>query len=222
MQACAPASRWKAFMRRKCARCGRLFTPAKKTHWFCPRCFGETAPLGDTTPRIRPGAPVRRHGGVWRTTDGRRPVTLRGNATSRQIVWGMAAFLSDLYQKPTRISTVLRKAGLSVSDIECLRQQRCLNDFALRFCPSLWEWLGDTVGTKARAVIIDLYGLYGSRGRRINSIARKLETTTQNVVALRDKALQQMRVQRKQAELEGLIVSTAQSTLTVYQKDVAE
>lgn len=149
-------------------------------------------------------------------------MTLRGNATSRQIVWGMAAFLSDLYQQPTRISTVLHKAGLSASDIECLRQQRCLNDFALRLCPMLWEWLGDTVGTKARAMIIDLYGLYGSRGRRMDSIARKLETTTQNVVALRDKALQQMRVQRKQAELEGLIVSTAQSILAVCQKDDAE
>jgi hypothetical protein len=209
-------------MRRKCARCGRFFTPAKKTHRFCSWCFGETAPLGGTTARIRPGAPARRHGGVWRTTDGRRPVTLRGNATSRQIVWGMAAFLTDLYQQPTRISTLLRKAGLSGSDIECLRQQRCLDDFALRFCPSLWEWLGTTVGTKARAVIIDLYGLYGSRGRRMDSIARKLETTTQNVVALRDKALQQMRVQRKQAELEELIVSTAQSILTVHQKAAAE
>jgi hypothetical protein len=149
-------------------------------------------------------------------------VTLRGNATSRQIVWGMAAFLGDLYQQPTRISTVLHKAGLSASDIECLRQQRCLNDFALRFCPRLWEWLGDTVGTKARAVIIDLYGLYGSRGRRMGSIARKLETTTQNVGALRDKALEQMRVQQKQAELEELIVSTAKGILTAYQKEAAE
>jgi hypothetical protein len=149
-------------------------------------------------------------------------MTLRGNATSRQIVWGMAAFLSDLYQQPTHISTVLLRAGLSGSDIECLRRQRCLNDFALRFCPRLWEWLGDTVGTKARAVIIDLYGLYGSRGRKMDSVARKLETTTQNVVELRDKALRQMRVQRKQAELEELIVSTAQSILTVYEKDAAE
>ena len=179
-------------------------------------------PFGGTNVRIRPGAPARRHGGVWRTTDGRRPVTLRGDATSRQIVWGMAAFLSDLCQQPTRISTVLRKAGLSGSDIEFLRQQRCLDDFALRFCPRLWEWLGNTIGTEARAVIIDLYGLYGSRGRRMDTIARKLETTTENVVALRDKALQQMRVQRLQAELEGLIVSTAQSILTVYQKDAAK
>jgi hypothetical protein len=56
----------------------------------------------------------------------------------------------------------------------------------------------------------------------MDSVARKLETTTQNVVELRDKALRQMRVQRKQAELEELIVSTAQSILTVYEKDAAE
>jgi len=134
----------------------------------------------------------------------------------------MAAFLSDLYQQPTHISTVLHKAGLSGSDIECLREQRCLDDFALRFCPKLWEWLGDTVGTKARAVIIDLYGLYGSKAHRVGSIARKLETTTQNVEALQDKALQQLRLQPKQVELEGLIVSTAQSILTVYQKNAAK
>ena len=53
-------------------------------------------------------------------------------------------------------------------------------------------------------------------------IAHKLETTTQNVVALRDKALEQMRVQRKQAELEELILSTAQSILTLYLKGTAE
>ena len=82
--------------------------------------------------------------------------------------------------------------------------------------------MGDTVGTKARAVIIDLYGLYGSRGRKMDSLARKLETTTQNVVKLRDKALGQMRVQQNQAELEELIVSTAQSILAVYQKNAAE
>jgi hypothetical protein len=101
-------------------------------------------------------------------------------------------------------------------------QQRWLNDFALRFCPRLWKWLGDTVGTKARAVLIDLYGLYGSRGRKMDSLARKLETTTQNVVELRDKALRQIRIQQNQAELEELIVSTAQSILAVYQKDAAE
>lgn len=56
----------------------------------------------------------------------------------------------------------------------------------------------------------------------MDSLARKLETTTQNVVELRDKALRQMRVQQNQAELEELIVSTAQSILAVYQKDAAE
>jgi hypothetical protein len=34
--------------------------------------------------------------------------------------------------------------------------------------------------------------------------------------------LRQMRVQQNQAELEELIVSTAQSILAVYQKDAAE
>jgi len=56
----------------------------------------------------------------------------------------------------------------------------------------------------------------------MDSLARKLETTTQNVVELRDKALRQIRIQQNQAELEELIVSTAQSILAVYQKDAAE
>ncbi len=135
---------------------------------------------------------------------------------------GHGCFLSALYQQPTRISTLLRRAGLSGSEIECLRQQGCLDEFALRFCPKLWQWLGDTGGTIARAVIIDLYGLNGSRGRRPDYIARRLATTTQDVVALREKALQQMRVQQKQAELEELAVTTAQAILSVSQKDAAE
>ena len=56
----------------------------------------------------------------------------------------------------------------------------------------------------------------------MDSLARKPETTTQNVVELRDKALRQIRIQQNQAELEELIVSTAQSILAVYQKDAAE
>jgi hypothetical protein len=133
----------------------------------------------------------------------------------------MVAFLGDLYGQPTHISTILRKHGLSGSEIECLREQRCLNDFALRFCPQLWQWLGDTVGTKARAVIIDRYGLYGGRGRRVDSIARKLEINAAQVVALRDRAFQQTRVQQKLDELERMFVTTAQSVLAVYLKDPA-
>jgi hypothetical protein len=117
---------------------------------------------------------------------------LYGDVTSREIIQGMQGFLSDLYKQPTRISTILQNAGIAVSEIECQREQRWLNDFVLRFCPKLWEWLGTVVGFKARDVIVDAYGLYGDERRSIQGIAHELGITSDHAAALRGWALKQM------------------------------
>ena len=198
-------------MKRKCLRCGKQFVPAKKHYRYCQACYPDVAPLGYTTRRQRPGAAARIHGGVSRTTDGRRPVVLRGDATAGETFQGLRAFLTDLYKHPTRVSTLLYDAGIYASQVEYLCEQKQLNTFILRFCPELWEWLGDTVGTKAREVVIDFYGLYGGGGRRIRSIAHDLGMTTDHARALRGWALKQVRALEKRSELEAMIVSTARS-----------
>jgi hypothetical protein len=131
----------------------------------------------------------------------------------------MDGFLTDLYRRPTRVSTILLNAGMDASEIDYFREQRWLNDFLLRFCPKLWEWLGSTVGTKAREVLIDSYGLYGGEGRSIPSIASKLGITSDHAKALRGWTLKQVRDVEKQAALEEMIVSTARSVLAARQKD---
>ena len=205
-------------MKRECLRCGNLFVPAKEHYRYCQTCYPDVAPLGCTTSRQKPGAAARIHGGVSRTTDGRRPVTLRGDATTREILRGLLAFLTDIYQCPTRISTLLHDAGMGASEVEYLRERRRLDAFVLRFCPELWEWLGTTVGTKAREVVIGFYGLYGGGGRRIHSIARDLGITTDHAGALRGWALKQIRDSEKRGELEEVVVSTARSILAARRK----
>jgi len=138
-------------------------------------------------------------------------VVLRGDATAGETFQGLRAFLTDLYKHPTRVSTLLYDAGIYASQVEYLCEQKQLNTFILRFCPELWEWLGDTVGTKAREVVIDFYGLYGGGGRRIRSIAHDLGMTTDHARALRGWALKQVRALEKRSELEAMIVSTARS-----------
>lgn len=154
------------------------------------------------------------HGGVWRATDRRRPVTLHGDVTSREIVQGVQLFLTDLYRRPTSISTLIQLAGMAASDIECLHETRCLNDFVLRFCPRLWEWLGETVGSKAQEVVTESYGLYGGGRRPFEGIARDLGITPDHAAALRGWALKQLRDHQKQAEMEEMIISTARSVLS--------
>src|SRR5512139_2619116 len=190
----------KTSRRRKCLRCGRQFVPAQAHHRYCPQCNLDNAPVGYTSPSQRPGVAARRHGGVWRGTDGRRPVTLYGDATSREIIQGMQVFLTDVYKQPTRISTILQDAGMTVPEIECLREQRCLNDFVLRFCPRLWEWLGTLVGSKAQELIINSYGLYGEERCPIENIAGELGITPDHAAVLRGWALKQIRDPEKQAE----------------------
>lgn len=206
-------------MHRTCRRCGKQFVPEKTHYQYCPRCYPDVAPMGDTTFHSRAGAAARTHGGVSRTTDNRRPVTLHGEATSREIVRGMRAFLTDLYQRPTQISTILRDAGIDAAEIACLREQRWLDDFVMRFCPRLWEWLGKVVGSKARDVIIDCHGLYGGETRSMPGIAHELGITADHAAALRGWALKKLRDPEKQAELPAMLVSTARSVLEARQKD---
>jgi hypothetical protein len=206
-------------MKRKCRRCGKLFVPEKTHYQYCPRCYPDVAPMGGTTFRQRPGAAARSHGGVSRTSDNRRPVTLRGAVTSREIVRGLHAFFTDLYKQPTQTSTLLLGEGMEESEIACLREQRWLDDFVMRFCPRLWEWLGKTVGSKARDVVIDCYGLYGGETRLMPSIAHELGITADHAAALRGWALKKLRDPEKQAELEAMLVSTARSVLEARQKD---
>ena len=206
-------------MRRKCLRCGRLFVPARENYRYCLACFAEVAPLGHTTGRSRAGAPARIHGGASRVTDGLRPVTLRGDVTSRQIVEGMRSFLTDLYQGPTRISTLLSGAGIGPAEIEYLREQSQQNDFVLRFCPKLWEWLGPAIGYEARKVVVDFYALYGGWRRYAISIARSLGMTVDQAEELRAAALNSKRDPVKQAQLEAMAVSTARSVLEARQQN---
>jgi hypothetical protein len=205
-------------VKKRCLRCGRQFVPAKKHYRYCQTCYSETRPLGHTTSRQRPGGAARIHGGISRTTNGRRPVVLRGEVTTREIVQGLQAFLTDLYRRPTRISALLRDAGMGESEIEYLRGQRRLKTFALRFCPELWEWLGTEVGSKARDVVVNCYGLYGGERCEIQSIARDLGITTNHAQALRRWALKQIRDSGKRSELEEMVVSTARSILAAREE----
>lgn len=191
--------------------------PAQEHHRYCEQCRVDNVPVGHTSSKQRPGAPARTHGGAWRTTDSRRSVTLHGNATSREIAQSMQVFLTDLYRNPTHIGTILQHAGMAASEIERFHEQRCLNDFVLRFCPRLWEWLGKAVGSKARDMITDCYGLYGGQGRPVESIARELGITCDHAAALRGWALKQLRDPKKQTELEEMIVSAAHAVLATRQ-----
>jgi hypothetical protein len=175
--------------------------------------------MGGTTSRQRPGGAARVHGGISRLIDNRRPVTLHGDATSRRIIRGLYAFLTDVYKRDTQVSAVLRDAGMDESQIACLRQQRCLDDFVLRFCPRMWEWLGTTVGSKARKAVIDFYGLYGDKVRSVPSMAHELGITADHVAALRGWALKKVRDPEKLAELEAMLVSTARRVLEADQKN---
>jgi hypothetical protein len=208
----------RATVKKKCPRCGKWFVPKRKHYEYCHRCYPEVAPMGGTTSRQRHGGAARIHGGVWRQTDNRLPAELRGEITSQEIVRGMHASLTDLYGCPTKVSSVLRVAGMNTSDIACLRQQRCLDRFTKQFCPRLWEWMGTTLGTKARTIVIESYGLYGGNPRSVSAIGRELGVSADHASALRGWALKNMRATAKRIELEGMLVTAARDVLESPQK----
>ena len=204
-------------MKKKCRRCEKFFNPAKKYYQYCENCYGDVAPMGRTTYRARPGGAARIHGGISKTTDGRRSLALM-ESTTGEVLRGLQAFLKDLYRHPMSVSKILKNAGLNEEDIDFLRVEKQLGNFVSRFCPKFWEWLGPTVGKRAREIIIDFYGLYGGERKDAYSIARNMGMTMGHVNAARGKALKNIREANKLSEFEKIVISAAQSVLTSFRK----
>ena len=177
--------------------------------------------MGWTAYRRRPGAAARRHGGISRLWAG-RPLILRRNLDSPKdqpsdttvtVLEGLRDFFTDLYRHPTRMGAFLRQAGLSQSELESLKYGPSLDSLVLRFCPKLREWLIETIGMKATDVIIEFYGLYGDKKRRIADIALELGLTESHARALRGWALKRLRGTEAQAALKELGASVARGGL---------
>jgi len=184
--------------------------------------------MGWTTYRQRPGAAPRRHGGISRLRAG-RPLILRRNLDSPEnqpsdttvtVLEGLRDFFTDLYRCPTRMSAFLRQAGLSQGELESLKCGPTLDSLVMRFCPKLREWLIETTGTKATDVIIEFYGLYGDKRRRIVDIAFDLGLTESHAGALRGWALKRLREPEAQAALKELGALVARSVLETKRKRV--
>ncbi|MFB0537602.1 MAG: hypothetical protein ACETWR_21765 [Anaerolineae bacterium] len=210
-----------AIRRGRCQRCGQYFTPRQRHHRYCDTCHRDTAPMGWTTYRRRPGAAARRHGGISRLWAG-RPLILRRNLDSPKdqpsdttvtVLEGLRDFFTDLYRHPTRMSAFLRQAGLSQSELASLKYGPSLDSLLMRFCPKLREWLIETIGMKAADVIIEFYGLYGDKRRRIADIASDLGLTKSHARALRGWALKRLRGMEAQAALKELGASVARGVL---------
>ena len=107
----------------------------------------------------------------------------------------------------------MREAGLSQDDLESLKYGPHLDVLVIRFCPRLREWLIETLGMKATGVIVDFYGLYGDRRRRMAEIATDLGLTEAHARALRGWALKRLRGNEEQAALKDMAAAVARDVL---------
>jgi hypothetical protein len=128
-------------------------------------------------------------------------------------VRGLRDFFTDLYRRPTRLSAFLRQAGLGESELESLKRDSTLDLLVLRLCPRLHGWLIETIGTKATYVLIEFYGLYGDRRRRIADIAPDLGLTESHTGSLRGWALKRLREVEAQVALKELGALVARGVL---------
>jgi hypothetical protein len=133
--------------------------------------------------------------------------------TTLAILEGLRDFFTDIYRRPTRLSLFLCQGGLSPGELECLKYGLTLDALLLRFCPQLREWLVETVGMKATHVIIESYGLYGGKKRRMAEIAFDVGLTESHARALRGWALKRLRGAEEQAALKELAVVVARDVL---------
>lgn len=146
---------------RRCIRCSKLFTPTKPTYRYCPSCFSATQPSGWTEVTRKPGTAHHRIGGVSRLRTSRRSVVLRGDDNTSKIFSGLQIFLTAIYGKSTRVSTLLRQKGLNPDEIERLNESQRLGCIAMDICPKLQKWMNQNLGYRPCAALIDYYGIYG-------------------------------------------------------------
>jgi uncharacterized C2H2 Zn-finger protein len=189
-----------------CQRCNKLFKPQKSYYRYCQDCFKQTQPQGFTHNRPRPGGAARTTGGVSRLRDKRHSVTLRrGHETAADIVAGLNDFLSDVYRQPTGLNQMWRRAGVSDKQIGLLNQQKYLTTFVMHFCPDLLEWLNQTVGHKARILLIEHYGIYGRPRQALTAIIKNYNLDVKNPERYLGWAFQEIR--KHNAELVELTAS---------------
>jgi hypothetical protein len=168
--------------------------------------------MGFTRINLRPGAASHRHGGISRLTDGHRPITLRGDKTRENIIEGLTDFLRDLYRRPTRLSTLLQE-GMKSEQLKFLSDTVNLDNFVMRFCPELREWLIATVGLKSTDILIDFYGLYGEPRQASEAIAKEFALGESDVTKLRFWALKQLRATENRAALKEIALTVARSVV---------
>ena len=137
----------------------------------------------------------------------------RPSDTTVTILRGLENLFTDLYRRPTRLSSFLRQVGLGEGELESLKRHTTLDALILRFCPALRELLIETVGMKAAYLLVEFYGLYGDERRPTEKIAPDIGLTRSRGGALRGWALKQLRGAEAQTTLQELGVSVARGVL---------
>jgi hypothetical protein len=150
--------------KRRCPHCGKLFEPAKEYYRLCHFCFQDTAAIGSTHSKRRPGGADLMHGGQSRLRDGtiRRPLALRGDQSRQRILEGFRDFATDYYHRQSGLSTIFERAGCdNILLNELKNQPQTLNNMLIDLCPAFREWVFQFTGDKAMEFVIEYYGLYG-------------------------------------------------------------
>ena len=204
---------------RRCQRCRRWFVPKRPNHRYCDTCYSDTAPMGQTSSRQRPGGAGRIHGGISRVRAG-RPVAIRRDIDTPPhqpsestivIMNGLQDFLSKLYDSSVGVRAFLRRAGLDFAELQRLWHGQTLDSWIMRFCPKFREWLIENVGIKAASFLIESYGLYGEPKRGLARIASELDIN--NAPGYREWAFKQLCQDGALAGLEEIGASTGRSVL---------
>lgn len=159
---------------RACIRCGQPFKPAKPHYRYCDACNRDTTVMGWTKINSRANAAAHRHGGVSRLRTDRRSVVLQGNITCDRIMKALEKFLTDLYQRPMNLYTLMAKGGLAKDAIHTLKDDRHLTSLVMDFCPSLREWLIEKLDHTSTDLLIGFYGLYGDEPVPVAQLAHNL------------------------------------------------
>ena len=110
---------------------------------------------------------------------------------NREMLLNFNSFLTEIYGKEQRISTILAEKGFSKQHLDTLKGDKLTELFALIEFAIKCRFIGQVV-FRAIDVIIRRYGLFGRRKETLQAIGDSMGISRERVRQLQEKALKRL------------------------------
>ena len=125
--------------------------------------------------------------------------------SNREMLLNFNSFLTEVYKKEQRISTILAEKGFNQQHLDILKGDKLTELFALIEFALRCRFIGQVV-FRAVDIIIRRYGLFGRKKETLQAIGDSMGISRERVRQLQEKALKRVTPTKNHDLLSDIIV----------------